>query len=427
MVPSSRQLRVGCQGRYLEDANDTPFWYLGDTAWELFHRLDRDEADRYLTKRAAQGFTVIQAVVLAEADGLVDPNPYGHVPLQDRDPGQPVEGYFEHVDYIVAKAAELGLFIGMLPTWGKYWDLFDPQSARQYGRFLGERYREAPVIWILGGDRTIERDEQRAMLDAMAAGLTEGDGGVHLKTFHPLGPGQSSLQLNDAPWLDFHMSQTSHAARDHDSGLFIAHDLALTPARPALDGEPRYEGIPVGFYWRDWNRHDRFDDFDVRQAAYWNVMAGACGHTYGNNNIWQMWQPGRQARIGANVPWFEALDHPGAYQMGHLRRLLESRPFTKLAPGDEFVVDAPRHGGAKVRGIAAEDGSYAYVYTPRGEPFTVDKQVIRSPRVRELWFDPRYGTTSHIHTSDRWGFQTYTPPTRGRGCDWLLVLEGDDA
>ena len=44
----------------------TPFFYLGDTAWELFHRLDREEADEYLSLRAAQGFHVIQAAALAE-------------------------------------------------------------------------------------------------------------------------------------------------------------------------------------------------------------------------------------------------------------------------------------------------------------------------------------------------------------------------
>ena len=55
----------------------------------------------------------------------------------------------------------------------------------------------------------------------------------------------------------------------------------------------------------------RFDDYDARQAAYWSLLAGACGHTYGNNNVWQMWAPGRKPVIWAHVPWYEALDHPG--------------------------------------------------------------------------------------------------------------------
>ena len=43
---------------------------IGDTAWELFHRLNREDAMMYLENRADKVFTVIKAVVLAELDGL---------------------------------------------------------------------------------------------------------------------------------------------------------------------------------------------------------------------------------------------------------------------------------------------------------------------------------------------------------------------
>jgi hypothetical protein len=66
-------LRVSSGGRHLETLDGRPFFWLGDTAWELFHRLDREEADLYLATRAAQGFNVVQAVVLAEQDGLGTP------------------------------------------------------------------------------------------------------------------------------------------------------------------------------------------------------------------------------------------------------------------------------------------------------------------------------------------------------------------
>lgn len=140
-----------------------------------------------------------------------------------------------------------------------------------------------------------------------------------------------------------------------------------------------------------------------------------------------MWAPGRGAVIDANIHWRDALDHPGAFQMKHLRKLFESYDFRKLVSDNSFIVDAPRSGGAKVRGIHASDGSFAFVYTPYGEPFTVNSSVIKKPRVKETWFDPRYGVSYHIHTSENLGFQTYTPPcsASGRGNDWVLVLEGE--
>jgi hypothetical protein len=102
------KLQVSDNRRYLVDGGGRPFFYLGDTAWELFHRLNREEAERYLSNRAAKGFTVIQAVVLAELDGLRDPNPYGHTPLKDNDPQRPNETFLEHADWIVRKANESG-------------------------------------------------------------------------------------------------------------------------------------------------------------------------------------------------------------------------------------------------------------------------------------------------------------------------------
>ncbi|MEZ4830848.1 MAG: DUF4038 domain-containing protein, partial [Caldilineaceae bacterium] len=98
MTPTQHQLQVAPNRRFLQYADGTPFFYLGDTAWELFHRLSLTEAERYLTNRAAKGFTVIQAVVLAELEGLTVPNAVGEIPLHDQDPTRPNDAYFRHVD-----------------------------------------------------------------------------------------------------------------------------------------------------------------------------------------------------------------------------------------------------------------------------------------------------------------------------------------
>ena len=455
---TSKRLKVSANHRYLEYDDGKSFFYLGDTAWELIHRLNREEANQYLNNRQQKGFTVIQSIVLPPSDGLGGTNSYSEAPFLNHDINKPNETYFKHVDYIVDKAAELGMFMGLLPVWGSHWALgksiFTAQTAYQYGKFLGRRYKDKPLIWILGGDRSVTSPEERAVMDALAAGLTEGDGGSHLKTYHPIGPGFSSIKLNDAGWLDFNMFQSSHAAKDHDNGLFVEHDYALTPIRPTMDGEPRYEGMPVGFYLRGAGGIDRFDDYDVRQAAYWSLLAGACGHTYGNNNVWQMYKPAKApvmngprpqvagqtvagqtvagqngplfagvgGALGANIPWSEALDHPGAFQMHYVRRLFESIPFTSLVPDQRIILNGPTFGAARIRAARSSDGSFAIVYSPRGEAFTLDKSIVKAERQREFWYDPRYGVSYVIKEQDGWGIQTFTPPTSGRGNDWILVL-----
>ena len=133
-----------------------PFVWVGDTAWELFHKLDREEATFYLGKRAAQGFTVIQAVDLAEMEGINVPNAYGEKTLINSDPTKPNEAYYKHVDFIIDKAAELGLTIGLLPTWGDKvfndrWgagpEIFNETNAKIYGKWIGKRYKNRKNNW----------------------------------------------------------------------------------------------------------------------------------------------------------------------------------------------------------------------------------------------------------------------------------------
>jgi hypothetical protein len=174
-------LQVSSNNSYLESVEGKPFLWIGDTAWELFHKLDREEAQMYLRNRAEKGFSVIQAVVIAEQDGLKKPNAYGEIPLFDNDPARPNEKYFEHVDFIVDEAEKLGLVIGMLPTWGDKVTpahgggpvIFNEENAFAFGEFLGKRYKEKPIVWILGGDRDVSTDQEKLVWRAMAHGLKE--------------------------------------------------------------------------------------------------------------------------------------------------------------------------------------------------------------------------------------------------------------
>ena len=80
------RLRIAENGRFIVHEDGTPFFYLGDTAWELFHRLDLKEAEFYLSNRASKGFTVIQTVALAELGGIDIPNACKELPLINRAP-----------------------------------------------------------------------------------------------------------------------------------------------------------------------------------------------------------------------------------------------------------------------------------------------------------------------------------------------------
>lgn len=426
---ASRKLKVSDNRRFLVYDDGTPFFYLADTAWELFHRLNREEADLYLRDRADKGFTVIQAVVLAELDGLRARNAYGHLPLQDFNPAQPDEKYFEHVDWIVDRAQELGLVLGMLPTWGDKWnqghnlayggpEIFTPHNAEIYGQWLGRRYRDKPIIWILGGDRRIETEAHRDILNAMAAGLQAGDGGQHLKTLHPCGGASSSQWFHEAPWLDFNMWQSGHTNRDWSATEPLALDYEKTSVKPCLNGEPCYEDH--GLMSPQWQPTGTFfEEIDIRRAAYWALFAGACGHTYGCHPVWQMWDEGREPINGPRRPWHEALALPAAGQMRHARTLLESRsPLTRI-PDQTLIVadDGPAHFPAMA--TRDEESRYAFIYLPCGQNIEVEFLPAGVERVRASWFDPRQGDVQEAEDFPA-GRHSFTPPNE---LDWVLLLD----
>ena len=53
----------------------------------------RRDRTGYLENRREKGFNVIQAVILAELDGLNTPDRNGNRPLVNNDPAQPDEAY----------------------------------------------------------------------------------------------------------------------------------------------------------------------------------------------------------------------------------------------------------------------------------------------------------------------------------------------
>ncbi len=163
----------------------------------------------------------------------------------------PENDYWDHVDFVVAEANQRGMYIGFLPTWGdkrnKKWgegpEIFTVDNAFKYGRWLGQRYRNAGVVWILGGDRPIENDLHREITHALAKGLGEGDQGKHLMTFHPSGGSGSSQYFHTETWLDFNMRQNGHSAEYTGRYDATAADFELKPIKPVVDGEPIYEEL----------------------------------------------------------------------------------------------------------------------------------------------------------------------------------------
>ena len=423
------RLRVSENGRFFIQEGGAPFLYLGDTEWTLL-QCTRDDVDTYLADRAAKKFTVIQ-ISVAGFDALKKM-------FVDGDPARPNEEYFQFLDYVVRKAESLGLYVALAPMWSNGYvrpelNVLNDATAFSYGKYLGTRYRDTSVIWILGGDFFATGFED--IWRRMAAGLTEGGGGVHLKTYHPKSPRSSAQWFHAEKWLDFNMLQTGHTTLNRNYDL-VAEDWARVPVKPVVDGEGGYEGIADGLA-----PGLTIAAHDVRRIAYSAIFAGAAGYTYGGHGVWGYRsnpataaprpQPaGAPNRHGPAPPWKEALQLPAGSQMQYLRALMESRPMLVRIPDQWLIANDPLGTTERMEACRGSDGSYAFICTATGRKLKI--RLIDGPypklsgkTIRGWWYDPRLGTSTAIGEFEKTGFKDFTPPSSGPGNDWVLVL--DDA
>jgi hypothetical protein len=423
------QFAISENKRYLLK-NGKPFFWLGDTAWELFHRLNREEADHYLKRRSEQGFTVIQAVVLAETDGLRVPNAVGEIPLINNDPAKPNEKYFQHVDYIIDKANSYNINIGLLPTWGdklfadrwgKGPEIFNEKTAAAYGEWIAKRYKDKTnIIWILGGDRNPRNDADVNVWRAMGNAIMKATNNKAIITFHPQPNQTGSAQwFHDDSWLAFNMFQTGHC-RDGNSYDKIEAVYYKVPVKPVMDGEPIYEDHPVCFNAKDLGISNALD---VRRSAYLDIFAGAHGHTYGCHDIWQMYSSKFESVNGAKIPWREAMELQGANQMIFLRKLIESHPILERVPDQSLIVENNYPPAERIQATRGND--YIFVYSTAGRPFTLNMGKIKGEKCVMYWFNPRNGAITNWELINNPGTKKFSPPSSGYGQDWVLVIDDE--
>jgi len=421
--------------RFLMTSEKEPFFWMADTAWELFHRLGKQEAITYFDTRKAQGFNVVQAVVLAELDGINTPNANGDLPFTDLAKWKYNEAYFQHIDLILDLAMQRDIHIALLPTWGDKlfkhsWgigpEIFNPKTAYDYGKWIGNRYKDRKnLIWVLGGDRNPrENSEDIEVWNQMAKGILETQNPTNkiLITFHPqpMEPGGSSVWFHEADWLDFNMHQTGHCP-NYPTYSRITYDYQLSPTKPTIDGEPMYEEHPKCFNAKELGYSEATD---IRKIMYWNVFAGAAGQTYGCHAVWQMYDLDKAPINAPLKPWHQSLDLEVANQVKHLKNLMLSRPYFDRIPDQRLIAENQEEDETLVVATKSRSGDYAFFYFPTGKSIRLDLSGLKNQKLRFSWYDPRTGITLDypIQIANP-KLVPVTPPSSGRGNDWVLIVD----
>lgn len=424
-------LKIHPDRRHLTDEAGRTVYLIGDTAWELFHCLNREEAIRYLDCRAEQRFNFIQSVILSERGGLTEPNAYGRLPLLSDEAGIPDPtlpdlggpySYFDHVEFIVSAAEERGLRMGILPTWGDkfnaLWgggpEIFTPENAFLYGKWLGERLRHhGNIVWILGGDRPLTEEKHFAVVDAMAAGLREGDGGRFLMTYHPMGGQSSSAYVHGRGWLDFNMFQSGHGWPTTPSHDMAAHDRSLSPVKPTMDGEQRYEDHPINFQ----PEMGYFDAVDVRVTMWRNLFSGTAGNTYGHHGVWPMHRS--ENRYFPNT-WELALHRPAAESLRFLAAFTERNDCALFEPIRDAILDNDS-GANYVAAVLVRGENRAHLLSPCGIPEKLNPAYFPTTFREIRAFQPGDGREIPVEITGDGAFFFPARPC-GRGQDAVITL-----
>jgi len=399
-------VRVGADHRHLVDQDGKPYLVQGDAGWSLISGLTKDEAELYLEKRRQQGFNSI-IVNLIEHQFRGPVNRYGEGPFTaPGDFSTPNEKYFAHADWVIRKAAEKGIQVFLAPVYLGYIGTQDgwieealsngPEKCRNWGRYVGKRYRDFDnVVWLIGGDRNPEK--ARVDVDAIVQGIKEFDT-RHIFTAHCHPENSAIDQYREEGWLDLNTTYTYNIVHQ-----MLLNDYNRKPAMPFVLIESSYEG-----------EHNA-SEVQVRRQAYWAILSGGTGQFMGNRPIW-LFDPG----------WEKAVDSVGAQDMTRLKTVLTSRAWHELVPDEkhEVVID----GLGEFRGLdylaaaRTSDGGTLMAYLPTARAFTVDLSKITGEKAQAWWFNPRTGQSESAGEFATGGKKKFTSPSDG---DWVLIV--DDA
>ena len=421
-------LKVSDNHRYLVDAvTGRPVFLLADTAWNL-DALKLEEIDTYLQSRADHGFNAIM-FALNFAPQAQEKNAYGEEAYVGTAKTELNPAFFKTCDEIVAHAAERGLYVMLYSMWaGKTAGTMNHYTATELetmGRALGSRYAGVPnVIWCAGGEASpgnidIER------VNAMGRGLKEGCAGRNLVTVHPTSEHSGTKFYGASAWLDFSLIQAKSsveaASVAYDAAGLVLKDWATVPAKPTMMAEHRYESGTAE------------NPLIQRRSLYQCVFAGACGHAYGHNALWQMtphtgqawmlkgWTPGVQS-------WTEALDTPASRQLRLIKPLLYSHPYLARIPDQSLVIAgqgtdvADRVQTTRDGTGGRDDATYMMAYLSAPRKITLNTAVISGRSLKAYWFSPETGSAEII--SGRFAQPgTVTLEPRSHGYDWVVVIE----
>lgn len=349
-------LRIMEDGRHFMFYDNTPFFWLGDTWWNvLSSRMSEYEEVEFLAKdRKEKGFTLVSLVNGFWCD--LEPwdkrlaNEAGFAWTEGFKTINPE--YYNIADKKIAAIADAGMVMAIASAWGFYIGLMGVRKMKRHVRYMIARWGAWPVVWLTAGetsqpfydDQGTERESQitetakHDWTDVLEY-LKNIDPYHRLVTVHSRYNRMSLDEIDNPDFLDFIAFQAG--VHDGDKKMVAEQVKTLTrrglsavPERPVVNAETCYEGMLYKC------------GPELQRWLFWHaVLDGCAGWTYGANGIFTASHendPFGVAYYGTNwgeQTWQEAVKFEGAKQVGACRKYLDHYKWWELIPAPEIADD----------------------------------------------------------------------------------------
>jgi hypothetical protein len=475
-------IRVATSGpranRYFTYADGTPFFWLGDTVWDLNSlraglgsgsEFPNQSLSRWLYDRKLKGFTV----ALAQFLSLVNRNEGGYpFPGNTSTPGtndfaQLNAEHFKALDLRMQALHDNGFVMAAHPAWLSEYKI-SLTNTQRLSRYLMARYGAYNLVWSLSGEYQQKYLPVNTWDDASSGGVwgicwdysanaartncewnqlgravVGYDAYDHPTSLHPgtrLGPWDtppsewgsnaanqsSSGEFHAQSWLDHNWVQSGQFTEN----LFyiyrrIADDYARTPTKPVVHSE--------GFYENE--KEEGATPADIRWQAWVAWLNGSAGHIYGAGGVYQFYDPA--APFNSHIPheqtpWNIALGYPGSSYLRHVRDFFSAVEWWKLEPSrtlvrvDGSVPVAPTASDLTPPHAASIANQVYVLFIPRNNAGrTIALTGLGTGQYIAQVFNPRYGTYFNLNNGNPVSMNgTWTVPASvyADSDDWVVKL-----
>ena len=429
-------LTVSENKRYLTYGTGEPFFWLGDTMWDITWKSRLGEAKRLISDRKQKQFSVAQVIpmtyIFYPGRGITNRNNQNY--YLDNDYLKPNPRYFDYLDSLVQTMNDSNIVVALVPLWGYFSSISTmPYDVEKLNReqsltiagYIGARYAGSHVVWIVGADDNYGTPAQQEFWTTFGKVVRTADGNQHLATVHPSGYGApENYFANTTDWLDFNMYQPSHVIGGDFTWQEAQRQYSLFPQKPLVNGESNYEDLHSPFWFpTDTTKPEppRISAADTRQASYESLLSGAIGGiTYGANGVWQWHSTELPGILYPRVPWDSAMKFPGSTQMMILKEWMTRLQWYKFLPATERVMRFTSEDNHIAAAILGDSNFVAYLpMTTRSVTLNLNGVGSANSPLQAFWVCPASGKVEKRESVSRTAETLVTSPSQA---DWLLVI-----